>query len=82
MREAAKNRLIEFKEQCNILYEKSWLIKNSVDGIIGYLEQEQLDNWHENLTDFVQMTETWDRQRNTNFSVVDDELYQNIRKLL
>jgi organic radical activating enzyme len=82
MREAAKNRLLEFKEQCNILYEKSWLIKNSVDGIVGYLEQEQLDNWHENLTDFVQMTETWDRQRNTNFSVVDDELYQNIRKLL
>jgi organic radical activating enzyme len=82
MRQEAKNRLLEFKNDCSMLYEKSWLVRNSVDGIVGYLDQEQLDNWHENLSDFVKMTETWDRNRNTNFSIVDDDLYQAIRKLL
>ena len=61
---------------------KNWLIKNSVDGIVGYLEQPQLDTWKEQLQDFVKMTETWDRQRNTNFSIVDDKLYEDIRKLV
>lgn len=82
MRQDAKNNLLEFKEKCNILYEKNWLIKNSVDGIVGYLEQPQLDTWEEQLQDFVKMTETWDRQRNTNFSVVDDQLYEQIRGLV
>ena len=82
MRLNAKNNLLDFKEKCNSLYEKNWLIKNSVDGIVGYLDQPQLDTWEEQLQDFVKMTETWDRQRNTNFSIVDDKLYEDIRKLV
>lgn len=81
MREAAKQRLIDFRQDYT-LYEKNWLVKNSVDGVIGYLEQPQLDNWRENLEDFVKMTEIWDKQRNINFSIVDDQLYQDIKRLL
>jgi Cys-tRNA synthase (O-phospho-L-seryl-tRNA:Cys-tRNA synthase) len=81
MRQAARQRLIDFREEYT-LCDKNWLVKNSVDGVIGYLEQPQLDNWRENLEDFVKMTEIWDKQRNINFSVVDDQLYQDIKRLI
>lgn len=81
MRENARKQLTSFKEEYT-LYDRNWLAKNSIDGILNYLSQPQLEDWHQNLTDFVNITETWDRQRNQNFSAVDDELYQSIKGLL
>jgi MoaA/NifB/PqqE/SkfB family radical SAM enzyme len=81
-RQPALKRLQEFSVTCKYLYEKNWLVKNSVDGIISYLQQPQLENWHENLTEFVTLTQVWDRKRNTNFSIIDDELYQSIKEML
>ena len=81
-RQPALKQLQEFSVTCKYLYEKNWLVKNSVDGIVNYLQQPQLENWHENLTEFVKLTEVWDRKRNTNFSIIDDELYQSIKEML
>jgi organic radical activating enzyme len=81
LRSAAKQRLQNFKEH-SILYKQHGLVKNSVDGALGYLDHPQLENWHENLTDFIRYTQSMDRTRNENFSAIDDELYQQIRKLV
>jgi organic radical activating enzyme len=81
LRQDAARRIEEFRDEYT-LYERHWLVRNSIDGVLGYLQQPQLENWHENLTDFVKYTEILDRQRNQNFSAVDNELYQAIRDLI
>jgi organic radical activating enzyme len=81
LRQDAKKRLEQFKEEYT-LYDKNWLVKNSVDGILGYLSEPQLENWKENLQDFLEMTAIWDRQRNQSFSAIDDELYTAIKRLV
>ena len=81
LRQDAKNRLEEFKKEYT-LYDKNWLVKKSVDGILGYLSEPQLENWKENLQDFLEMTAIWDKQRNQSFSAIDDELYTAIKRLV
>lgn len=81
LRESATEQLTKFKNS-SWLYSENWLVKNSIDGVLGYLSQPQLENWHENLTDFLKFTGSLDRMRNENFSAIDSELYQQIERLV
>ena len=80
-RQDCKNELLKFKEEFT-LYDKNFIAKNSIDGIINYLDLPQLENYKENLTDFMKMTVIQDETRKQNFADLNNELFYKIKQLI
>jgi len=80
-RQDCKNELLEFKEEFT-LYDKNFIASNSIDGIVNYLDLPQLDEYKENLTDFIKMTDIQDKTRKQNFSKLNPSLYKRIKELV
>ena len=80
-RQGCKNKLLEFKEDYT-LYDKNWVVKNSIDGIVNYLDLPQLDNYKENLQDFLRMTKIQDETRKQDFGKLNPDLYDRIEELV
>jgi len=57
------------------------MIRNTIEGTVGYLKQPQLENYKQNLKDFIDYTEILDKERNQSFNDIDKELYTEIKKI-
>ena len=79
LRQDAIQRLLDFKNE--YIFESNFIIKNTIEGTVGYLEQPQLENYKENLKDFVDYTEILDKERSQSFNDIDQKLYTEIKKL-
>ena len=80
-RQECKQNLLTFKDDYT-LYDKNWVVKNSIDGIVNYLDLPQLDNYKENLQDFLHMTKVQDETRSQNFGDLNPDLYDRIEELV
>jgi pyruvate-formate lyase-activating enzyme len=80
-RQECKENLLKFKDDYT-LYDKNWVVKNSIDGIVNYLDLPQLDNYKENLQDFLHMTKIQDETRSQNFGDLNPDLYDRIEELV
>jgi MoaA/NifB/PqqE/SkfB family radical SAM enzyme len=79
LRQNAIQRLLDFKNE--YVFEFSFMIRNTIEGTVGYLKQPQLKNYKQNLKDFIDYTEILDKERNQSFNDIDKELYTEIKKI-
>ena len=79
LRQNAIQRLLDFKNE--YVFEFSFMIRNTIEGTVGYLKQPQLENYKQNLKDFIDYTEILDKERNQSFNDIDKELYTEIKKI-
>ena len=79
LRQDAIQRLLDFKNE--YVFEFSFMIRNTIEGTVGYLKQPQLKNYKQNLKDFIDYTEILDKERNQSFNDIDKELYTEIKKI-
>ena len=79
LRQDAIQRLLDFKNE--YVFEFSFMIRNTIEGTVGYLKQPQLENYKQNLKDFIDYTEILDKERNQSFNDIDKELYIEIKKI-
>ena len=61
------------------LYKKSQPTRNNVDSYLNMLEGERNKNWKQNMRNFWDMTEIWDRTRGQSFKKADPTLWKLIR---
>ena len=61
------------------LYKKSEPTRNNVDSYLNMLEGERNKNWKQNMRNFWDMTEIWDRTRGQSFKKADPTLWKLIR---
>ena len=79
LRQNAIQRLLDFMNE--YVFEFSFMIRNTIEGTVGYLKQPQLKNYKQNLKDFIDYTEILDKERNQSFNDIDKELYTEIKKI-
>ena len=60
LRQNAIQRLLDFKNE--YVFEFSFMIRNTIEGTVGYLKQPQLKNYKQNLKGFIDYTEILDKE--------------------
>ena len=61
------------------LYKNSEITRNNVDSYLNMLEGDRNENWEQNMKDFWDMTEIWDKNRGQSFRNVDPNLWELLR---
>ena len=61
------------------LYKNSEITRNNVDSYLNMLEGDRNENWEQNMKDFWDMTEIWDKTRGQSFRNVDPNLWELLR---
>ena len=60
------------------LYDNSEVTKNSIDSYLTLLESKRLDNWEQNMKDFWNITDIYDKTRKQSFQQCIPELYEKL----
>ena len=68
-----------FRAQEMWLYKNSEITRNNVDSYLNMLEGDRNENWEQNMKDFWDMTEIWDKTRGQSFRNVDPNLWELLR---
>ena len=66
------------KWQGSWLYDRSLVTKNSIDSYLTLLESKRLDNWEQNMKDFWNITDIYDKTRKQSFQQCIPELYEKL----
>lgn len=77
IRKQAANNLIEYKNTSN-RYNKNFLVKNSVDGVINLMKKPRHDKHEELMKDFFTMTQSLDNSRNQSFAEMIPQLAKEL----
>ena len=65
-----------YKTQESWLYNNSDITRNNVDSYLNMLEGNRNDNWEQNMSDFWDATEIWDKTRGQTFKQSIPNLYR------
>ena len=60
------------------LYDNSEVTKNSIDSYLTLLESKRLDNWEQNMKDFWNITDIYDKTRKQSFQQCIPEIYEKL----